>query len=473
MPEEIDTQRIPEELAVGGEMIPTDVLERDYRPSFQLMDLEEVMEIVNRKQRLDPVVPGISVSHPEGTAGTLGMIVFDRDTGDPCMLSNWHVLQRFKGELGDGIVQPGPFDDNRSDENHAGSLLRSHLGPAGDCAIARIEDRDFETEILELGVTPARIARVELGDRVVKSGRTTGVTVGMVRRIDVMAAITYEGVGEKVIGAFEYEPLDSAPPDFEVSLGGDSGSAVMIANTNGTSTDILAGVHFAGEGRNNPDEHALACYAHSVFRKLRISLTEPAEPDALRQTGYNPNFLSQPVPTPRLTRAIRDDAFEINNSPLIPYTHFSVCQSKERTLPRFVAWNIDGNRLKSISRRGIDFERDPRVPDRFQAGNELYVNNPLDRGHVARRADLTWGLVDGSTPRKSRFIFLYQHRSATSGVQPVESKWTVGETGKCRTGRGRSSRSPCVGDGRTDLPTERPGTSQCQNPARLLEADCV
>ena len=405
LPEGVTTQLIPEELEIGGEMIPTDVLERDYEASFQVMKLEDVMEIADRKQRLDPLIPGISVSHPSGTAGTLGMIVFDRQTGDPCMLSNWHVLHQSVGKIGDIVVQPGPFDDNRIEENPAGRLLRSHLGAAGDCAIARIEDRDFETEIIELGVTPSRMARVELDDKVIKSGRTTGVTSGQVRRIDVMARITYSGVGPQTIGGFEIEPLDTAPPDFEVSMGGDSGSVWMIANSNGTPTDILAGLHFAGETRSNPDEHALACYAHAVFRKLEICLTPPEQPEQSTK-GYNPRFLSEIVPTPKLTRALNEDAFDLNGSHMIPYTHFSVCQSKERMLPRFVAWNIDGARIKRISRRGIRFRRDPRVPDEFQAGNELYRHNPLDRGHVARRVDLNWGsMAEARQANKDSFFF--------------------------------------------------------------------
>ena len=107
-------------------------------------------------------------------------------------------------------------------------------------------------------------------------------------------------------------------------------------------------------------------------------------------SGYDADFLSESVPAPQLDAEAADDAFEVNGSHLIPYTHFSVCQSKSRTLPRFVAWNIDGGQLKRVS-RGNNFRRDRRVPDEFQADNALYRNNPYDRGHVARRADLNWG----------------------------------------------------------------------------------
>ncbi|MGO1727957.1 MAG: DNA/RNA non-specific endonuclease [Glutamicibacter ardleyensis] len=82
-----------------------------------------------------------------------------------------------------------------------------------------------------------------------------------------------------------------------------------------------------------------------------------------------------------------------DGSNVIPYTHFSLSLSKSRRLARWVAWNIDGASTKRLSRSGIDFDKDPRLPEEFQSGNELYKGNRLDRGHIARRADLVWGEV--------------------------------------------------------------------------------
>ncbi|WP_457841006.1 DNA/RNA non-specific endonuclease, partial [Staphylococcus aureus] len=39
------------------------------------------------------------------------------------------------------------------------------------------------------------------------------------------------------------------------------------------------------------------------------------------------------------------------------------------------------------------FKKDPRLPNETQVGDELYDDNPLDRGHIARRADLLWGTL--------------------------------------------------------------------------------
>jgi endonuclease G len=385
--EGLGTRLLPETIDVAGAAVPTEVVQRRFRPTYELL---EAPTKDARKRRQDPLVAGISVSHPSGTAGTLGLIVYDVNGGAPCILSNWHVLHTAEGALGDPVVQPGPYDDDRVDLNQAGVLVRSHLGVAGDCAIARIEGRQVDPGVLDLGVKVGRLARAELGDVVVKSGRTTAVTRGVVRRVDVMAKITYAGKGEVVIGAFEIGIPPGEKPDYEVSMGGDSGSA-WLATKEGKPTDIMVGLHFAGEGPNQADEHALACYAHAVFEKLEIS-PRPAgegEPE-VTGGGYNDKFLGPKVPVPSLGAKAKD-AVKLGGSSLIPYTHFSVCQSKTHHLPLFVAWNIDGSSLKALSRKSMRFRRDPRLAASLQVGDELYADNKLDRGHVARRADLLWG----------------------------------------------------------------------------------
>jgi endonuclease G len=76
---------------------------------------------------------------------------------------------------------------------------------------------------------------------------------------------------------------------------------------------------------------------------------------------------------------------------VIPYTHFSLALSEKRRFAIWVAWNIDGGRLRKVSRRGIPFVLDPDIPAQFQVDDALYAGNRLDRGHIARRADLCWG----------------------------------------------------------------------------------
>jgi endonuclease G len=402
----LKTTEIPKTINVDGIEVPTDVVERSFVPSFKLV---KETEVELRKSRMDPVQPGLSIAITTETAGTIGTIVFDKKDGTPYMLSNWHVLHGNRGHIGDDIVQPGPFDDNRIHLNRVGKLVRSHLGAAGDCAIANIEDRKFDNIIFELGVKVDLLGEPELGDKVIKSGRTTGVTHGIVTRVNTMVKIDYEGsTGEQSIGGFEIGvDEDNMPGNGEISMGGDSGSIWLLKGPDGKPMNVMVGLHFAGEGSSDPTEHAIACYAKSVFDKLEIAPVPPAQPVADAQNaGYAIDFLSQPVKMPLLSLANEENAFKLNGSPVINYTHFSLAVNQERRLAFWVAWNIDGGKLRKISRNGLRFVFDPRIPVHLQAGDELYAGNRLDRGHIARRADLLWGTMqEAKKANKDSFFF--------------------------------------------------------------------
>lgn len=396
---------IPKTIEIDGVEVPTDVIQRKFKAEFRL-----IQEIVsnNRKTRQDPMMPGISVSNAKGTAGTIGCLVYDKISGVPYILSNWHVFHGTNGVVGDDVVQPGPYDDNRSHLNKIGKLVRSHLGQAGDCAISSIENREFDNKIMELGVSVEEIGEAELGDKVIKSGRTTGITHGEVTRIHTIAKIDYGGsVGENEIGGFEIG-IDPAnlPENGEISMGGDSGSVWLFKSSDGKPTDVMAGLHFAGETSGNPTEYAIACYPQSIFEKLEISLIRPSHFKVDRTIGFDINFLSVKINYPILSEDNRQAAFVLNGSEIIDYTHFSLTLNKIRKFPTWVGWNVDGRQLKKLSRSGIPFIEDPRIPSEYQAGDELYRGNDLDRGHIARRADLIWGLItEAKKANKDSFYF--------------------------------------------------------------------
>jgi len=386
----LGTTSVPESITIGGFEVATDVIERRYELAFQVV-AEPVA--VERKVRIDPIVPGVSVGNVHVNAGTIGGIVYDRKDGTPYVLSNWHVLHGPDGTLGDDVVQPGPHDDNRIERNRMGMLARSHLGIAGDCAIATIEDRGFDAAIIELDVVAEQLGEPELGDNVVKSGRTTGVTRGIVRRIDTIAELNYGGaVGLKNIGCFEIGPDPDHPAaGEEISRGGDSGSLWMFSKA-GKPHTVVAGLHFGGETDSSPDEHALACLPTSVFEKLEISLRPPAADEIEVVGGYDPEFLGTRIDVPELGAAIRGDvAGTVGGDTVVEHTHFSLQMSVSRRFAFWVGWNIDGGAFKALSRNGIKFVNDPQVVQDHQVGDELYARNDLDRGHLARRADLVWG----------------------------------------------------------------------------------
>ncbi|MEL6237827.1 MAG: DNA/RNA non-specific endonuclease [Pseudomonadota bacterium] len=399
---DVETKLLPEEIQIApGITVKTDVEERRYEQSYSLV---ETQSLNPRKVRQDPMQPGISVGQFERSAGTLGAIVFDEDTGAPCILSNWHVLHTDAGEVGDQTVQPGYFDDNDITGSDAGTLLRSHLGAAGDCALSRIRSRGFDRTILDLGVKPSRMADVALDDPVVKSGRTSAVTYGVVRRTDVIVSLFFgDNAGVVDVGGFEIGLTPETglrPADGEISRPGDSGSLWMIREGR-EATDIVAGLHFAGETADSNDEHALACYPLSVQKKLRFTFDPPQSPDGdeadeaaeaeIPRAGYDAAFLGMAAPMPEMTLSQKRDAVNFGRAQTIPYTHFSVCLSAKYRLARFVAWNVDGARKVVVGESS--FRTDKRYDASLQTDNSLYSDNKLDRGHIARRADLAWGSI--------------------------------------------------------------------------------
>ena len=384
---------LPASFTIDGVEVPTDIVERSFTPGYKLVRPEQIAKDA-RKTRLDQVAPGCSIAHPLITAGTLGAIVYDHDTGSPCALSNWHVLQGSRGRIGDIVVQPGPFDDNRVDMNRLGPLLRSHLGAAGDCAIASIDAREVDPKVIGLGVAPTDIGICELGDLVVKSGRTTAVTYGTVTRVDTIVKLDYgDGLGARQIGGFEIGPAKSHPAESnEISKPGDSGSGWLAAGDDGKAKPVLLGLHFAGGGSGGSDEHAIACYAHSVFEKLQIGLAPPTGQLAQAgRIGFDPGFLDMAVELPGFGSKIRRDVLKVDGSTTVDHTHFSLAMSKSRKFALWVAWNVDGGALKAFGRKGLKFVDDPKVDPAAQIGDQLYASNRLDRGHLARRADLVWG----------------------------------------------------------------------------------
>ncbi|WP_330286318.1 DNA/RNA non-specific endonuclease [Streptomyces sp. NBC_00576] len=116
------------------------------------------------------------------------------------------------------------------------------------------------------------------------------------------------------------------------------------------------------------------------------------------RAGYDAAFLGPTVPLPVPT----DPAIE---TVVLPYTHFSVVFRPDRRLATATAVTIDGVKLIDAD-RDDDWRFDPRLPDSQQAGNPVYKNNPLDRGHLVRRLDPVWGVGDeAETANEDTFHF--------------------------------------------------------------------
>ena len=228
-----------------------------------------------RLERNRPLVGGISIGHYKVTAGTLGGVVRDRESGERFIISNNHVLANSNdAQIGDPIIQPGAADGGRADDDTVAHLekfrpIRFNVGPATcgvakgfekfgnamaslfgskhqvrtyfndpeasniiDAALARpISDEILSDEILDIGILSGTTS-AQLGQSVRKSGRTTGYTMGRVVILDATVDIQY---GERV-ARYERQIVTDG-----MSNPGDSGSLLVAADS------LLAvGLLFAG-----------------------------------------------------------------------------------------------------------------------------------------------------------------------------------------------------------------------------------
>ena len=132
---------------------------------------------------------------------------------------------------------------------------------------------------------------------------------------------------------------------------------------------------------------------HDINGEKRIQLGNDWFRPYENREGYDENFLGTRLEMPQLDPSVADQAskrIDDPNKSELEYTHFSIVQNKERKMPFFTAVNIDGAQVKDVERSG-KWLFDPRIPREDQLGNEAYKQNDIDRGHMVRRRDSTWG----------------------------------------------------------------------------------
>jgi hypothetical protein len=181
------------------------------------------------KQR--PLRIGSSIGHFDITAGTLGCFVTHPKVKGVCVLSNNHVLaDENRAKVGDAILQPGKVDGGQ-DRDLAATLesfvsLKTVTHNVMDVAVAKVVgDVAFDLDDVE-GFKRLKASvpdPVEPDLKVVKFGRTTGLTRGKVTATEVQdVTVAYES------GDFTFDQVFEA--EYErgpFGLGGDSGSVIM------------------------------------------------------------------------------------------------------------------------------------------------------------------------------------------------------------------------------------------------------
>lgn len=262
------TRKMPRNLLPEDEIIPssledvpTDVIETGLIRALAL----------DRQGRVRPLRPGISLAHVSGSAGTLGCLV--QRGGEFFALSNNHVLALLNaGMTGDAILQPGPADggtlldaigtladyiplhftdeetstpipgEEPAEEEPRGcaALIGGLFGAAWqisapttaepvvlntpvtnyvDAALVDLAGSvDFRPDIIDVGGPPLGVTDPSLGMRLIKSGRTTGLTQGTVIQFDVTVDVKYGDRTARFANQIMSTPF---------SQPGDSGSLVL------------------------------------------------------------------------------------------------------------------------------------------------------------------------------------------------------------------------------------------------------
>lgn len=281
----IGSVALPKTVTIGGRAYPTDVVET----SVRLCDGAGA-SLAARRKRQPVIAPGLSIGNAGAIVGygTAGAIVRHRSTGQPVLLSCAHVLTRYDGTR--GVCQPGLGDNGDLDNDWFGKVVASFADSDGDAAIASIERRAIEPRIFGLGVAVEAIAAPRLDMRVVKAGRTTGITYGQVSKPLHIVAVELPGHLRAVnVTCFEIEIL-AAPPQSEavnVAMRGDSGSAWILLDAAGKPTTTMLGMTMAVSSDNG---RAYACLAERVFARLDIEPWSAAEIDLVPPSAAGLSF---------------------------------------------------------------------------------------------------------------------------------------------------------------------------------------
>jgi endonuclease G len=263
-----------------------------------------------------------------------------------------------------------------------------------------VDARAADPTIYEVGTPVRRIAKAELDDKVIKSGRTTGVTRGIVTRIATLTQLDFGHGVVREIGGFEIGPDPEHPaPSNEISRGGDSGSAWLAVGPGDDATDIMVGLHFGGDDENSDGEYALAAKRIRSSRNSRSNRSVQArlKPSRSRRSrsceaATIPPFSERSF---RFRPSARPHGTIWRNSMGTRSCATAISRSGSAGDDASPAWwpgTSTAGTIRYLGRKGLDFTKDDRGNlEELQIGDELYANNPFDRGHVARRADLCWG----------------------------------------------------------------------------------
>jgi len=197
-----------------------------------------------------------------------------------------------------------------------------------------------------------------------------------------------------IVRAAPQQPPDPDAPAAERQL---AGSPRPAAESVSVTVPLKVTVALGVPTLSAPERAPSAAAVDSLDAGQREAIS--VDPDYDSRGGYDPAFLggaSSSVPLPALRGDLRAAAATMTGGSgdephVLRYHHFSVVMNAERRLAFFTAVNIDGSASRRLKRERDRWFADPRIPPTAQTDEDLYRDNPLDRGHLVRRLDPAWG----------------------------------------------------------------------------------
>jgi hypothetical protein len=258
---------------------------------------------------------GVSISNtptlPLLVAGTAGLLVHAaKNSSQKFILSNNHVIGAMgptdcpnTATSGTWTLQPGTFDigyDPGQDPTfQVGSGITSwplstSTSNVIDAALASTNSSFATNTVYGIGQPNARVGLPTVNEAVVKSGRTTGVSLGNIEAVNVTVPnVNYSGCGQYTFVNQLSITNTVAPKALPFSAAGDSGAAILDANTHKP-----VGLLFAGNARIS-----FANQITSVYTLLKVV------PDGGTGVGQSPAVFD-----------VLDDQLDYASDPLFFHT---------------------------------------------------------------------------------------------------------------------------------------------------------
>ncbi len=213
------------------------------------VDVEEVGRLMAHNGTL---FPGASIAHERRNAGTLGIVVNQRNTPErKYLLSCRHVIAPFNLEsLNRDVCHPAPQDGGNSAIHKVAEYVAAFprffdeqgFPNLADAALARLSDGiAWRNDIPVIGQISGIANNIKVGDYVRIYGRTSGYSIGQILHDSANIYLGFYRQDGSWFRLGFYNQIECSP----YAKGGDSGAAVVDAQNR------LVGLHIGGSNNRS------------------------------------------------------------------------------------------------------------------------------------------------------------------------------------------------------------------------------